>query len=1143
MLYVSEHSGAADIYQCRDEPGKLEPADRLTEHPAGDYWPRADERGRRVLFVSTREDAGGDIYLRKERIFRGPQLVRLTDESTMDDQPAWHPAGDRYYCAAATDTRERRQVFTAEVGGPSEQLTQDGGQMPDCSPDGRFLVYVVSSGNGSTHLRIMRLGDRAHAALTSGRFLDLHPRWAAEGDTVLFARVGFDTTGDGRLDGRDASSIYSMRFSPALFEGAPPEAERQLTSFGTSEAYPAPMEGGFLFTRFGRDSSDVYAFGESGEMPDLERLSAYVAFARRIDADEAANAWRRQLAWQNVAWAASSPRQVDGDVSAPRALAEAWLGIGRALLDVGRAVEARRAFERVVDDYAAERLQSGQARLQLLRLDRLGPGFDAAAHISRARELEAEFMAAASRAAGSHAAALHRVAALARLEIGRAQLQAGRYADALAKFNEVAEHPENPQTAAQALLGTADVHRRLGGPDGLEAMRNTYLRLLSTYPDALPWSARAAEKVLDTIVAMDAGAERKLADLRDLVERYSDTPILPALAQNYVGDVFYEQRDFLRAVEEYRRTIARFPSAHRQAAAAMLAIGRIRMEQQDYERAVAIFSELADRAAPTEMWLRERARRGYANALLRRAQRARRLGDLPLALDVYSRLVDYDDDLAGAHRGLVQSYNELGRVGESILAYRPRVDSDPRDHVAHYALALAYSYYGPSDWVGHRGKAHERSSIDREALRLVESAILVEANVPHYHQLRGFLLSRLALATGDDEYLTLALDAYLAALGLSGPAADPANYANLLFNVGEAHRLVNQSDAGWPYYQRALNAGFELSGERGRAAAMDMGRSALAAGEYRAAETVLGKGLQLVEELGDGDARALSLRAHMLDLLGLTRHLAGEYAAAASHYRQYAEALQELVEEREAEADAYRRNLVRARRNLAVNLYMAWEQGSLDRASLPEAYSLLEQALKELQRVGVVGRRELPRLGLVTINVDVALGQRKESEVLDIAGEKRLLHTYMARICAAGGDYKTAAKHLRQKLALYPELPEDTERTDLLTEVAVVETQLAEYLLETGYLSEAAASYARAASLESAAGNETGWAQSIVSWGRVLLVQAQEGRIAPEATASALAAHRSALTEAGEASAALSEKLRAALAANMARLVRAREGS
>ena len=77
------------------------------------------------------------------------------------------------------------------------------------------------------------------------------------------------------------------------------------------------------------------------------------------------------------------------------------------------------------------------------------------------------------------------------------------------------------------------------------------------------------------------------------------------------------------------------------------------------------------------------------------------------------------------HRGRVDALVRLGRVGEAILAYRPRAAQDPRDDVAHYALARAYSYYGPENWVGDRAATRRRTAIDREALKLVAMAIAV----------------------------------------------------------------------------------------------------------------------------------------------------------------------------------------------------------------------------------------------------------------------------------------------------------------------------------------------------------------------------------------------------------------------------------
>ncbi|MHC4591984.1 MAG: tetratricopeptide repeat protein, partial [Planctomycetota bacterium] len=641
----------------------------------------------------------------------------------------------------------------------------------------------------------------------------------------------------------------------------------------------------------------------------------------------------------------------------------------------------------------------------------------------------------------------------------------------------------------------------------------------------------------------DASFEERLAGLREMVELYAGVPVLPALAQNSIGDLHYARKDYVQAIEAYNRTIERYPHESVQVGAAYLAIGRIRTEQEDYERAVEALWRMQVLFDRPSGWLYERARRGYVNSVLLKAQREFQLGDVQLALDTYAGLAAYDSTLAAAHRGIVQCYARLGRVEEAIVRYRPLVEADARDDLAHYALALAYSYFGPSDWVGNRRAARLRVRIDREALRLVGQAILTDSEASYYHQLRGFLLSRLSLATGDSDHRIRALDAYMAALGLSRPEDDPANYANLLFNVGEGYMLVDRPAVAYDYYRRAVDAGFSFIGAHGEAALGKISRSAMAAGDYDFATGMLHRALAMQREPATDPGEAvprLRRQAETLDRLSLAYHLDGDYAAAVEHYRRYAEAVERLAEADPALAPGYRRNLLRAHRNLAVNLYLAVENGQAEAGSLTEAYRLLTAAVERLDAVGVVAWDEGRAPGLVTIDVDIALGRKKAAAEFDVDAERRLLYTYMARLNAAAGNHNEAAAFLQKKVALYAELPADTEQTDVLTEQAVTWTQIGSHRVAQGDLSGAADAYHRALGLEERAGNLQGEAAAAASLGRLALRMA--GRPDPPADLAGLLAqvaetHRSLLERIGSQESEHLIPLAAALETNLAALL------
>ncbi|MHC4479705.1 MAG: hypothetical protein ACYS1C_01850, partial [Planctomycetota bacterium] len=398
-------------------------------------------------------------------------------------------------------------------------------------------------------------------------------------------------------------------------------------------------------------------------------------------------------------------------------------------------------------------------------------------------------------------------------------------------------------------------------------------------------------------------------------------------------------------------------------------------------------------------------------------------------------------------------------------------------------------------------------------------------------------------AGGDAGQRVRALDSYLSALGLSSPQEDPANWANLLFNVGEGYMLVDRPGVAYDYYRRAVEAGFAFSGAHGEAALIQVSRSATAAGQYGFATRMLQKALALQDESapeGEGEVAALRRRAEVLDRLALAYHLDGDYVRAVEHYRRYVEVVGRLIREHVDGAPGYRRNLLRGHRNLAVNLYMAVERSGTSPRTLAEAHSLLEQAVRRLDEVGIVAAQRQGRApGLVTIDVEVALGRRKAAAEFDVAAERRLLHTYMARLNAAGGNYESAVSHLEQKLSLYAEVKDDARQSDVLTERAVVWTQIGAYEAARGDLAAGADAYRRAFELEGRVGNLEGEAAAAVSLGRVVLRMTGQGA-APEAAnliAESLQAQRVTLAQIKQQDAEHLLPLEAALEANTSALM------
>src|SRR4051812_5358767 len=98
----------------------------------------------------------------------------------------------------------------------AQQLTDDRGSdyQPDCSPDGRTVVFVRYDGR-SMVLMLLDLQSRAVHALTTSGAVTVEPRWSPGGDRLAFV----STAGTGHFllhvaDVRDGRITASRRVTP-----------------------------------------------------------------------------------------------------------------------------------------------------------------------------------------------------------------------------------------------------------------------------------------------------------------------------------------------------------------------------------------------------------------------------------------------------------------------------------------------------------------------------------------------------------------------------------------------------------------------------------------------------------------------------------------------------------------------------------------------------------------------------------------------------------------------------------------------------------------------------------------------------------------------------------------------------------------
>jgi Tol biopolymer transport system component len=226
--------------------------------------PALSPDGRRVA-VSAGEGSGSDIWVHE--IESGTQM-RLTFDEAPEFAPAWHPSGDRVGFVRSGVLAGEIGLFLTAADGSGETRHLARGNIPDFSPDGRFVAYTAPDEQLDQDIWYAPLGEDGQADTpvqlmeTDG---DFHVDFAPNGRLLVYA-----SNDSGR------SEIYITRFPGG-------EGKWQVSKKGGTIPRWSP-EGDRIFYRQGQDLMEVpVTIGPSPSLGQPRKLFTWEALGRGFD--------------------------------------------------------------------------------------------------------------------------------------------------------------------------------------------------------------------------------------------------------------------------------------------------------------------------------------------------------------------------------------------------------------------------------------------------------------------------------------------------------------------------------------------------------------------------------------------------------------------------------------------------------------------------------------------------------------------------------------------------------------------------------------------------------------------------------------------------------------------------------------------
>ena len=269
----------------------------LFDEGADVTWPRVSLDGKRLLYVSFRDEATGQLCVRDL-----PSLARRCLAGGGALEAAW-AGDDNLVLLQRGSLHGDLRLVRVSVGGerlrstPLETRNLNGPAVSPPVAGGRWLAFVplervagrvgpAFAAQASPELIIRQLDGRREFRV---RF-DLpgatgQPAFSLDGKWLYFTQFLDDTDENGTIDGDDHGVIFRLPFDPsgdvsAALDRAPPE---QLTSAAWNCQYPAPSVSRLILTCARSGSLDVYALPLDGVAPSewsAERLRDEVRSSR-----------------------------------------------------------------------------------------------------------------------------------------------------------------------------------------------------------------------------------------------------------------------------------------------------------------------------------------------------------------------------------------------------------------------------------------------------------------------------------------------------------------------------------------------------------------------------------------------------------------------------------------------------------------------------------------------------------------------------------------------------------------------------------------------------------------------------------------------------------------------------------------------
>ena len=999
LAFVSERSGNPDIWLKSLATGTISLPRPLTTHPAVDREPALNANGTQLLYVSHKTDPRGDIY--HLDLVTGKE-TQLTDLRSGDSIPQWGSDSQTIFYLKQDLETGTRSVYRRTLGTQEEQVIVRETTGYSVGPDD-WIVYT-RQGN----LRIVNSRDpNTDSALTSETFLDSWPEHTFETSSpstdiqaVFFARYAEDTNGDGVVDADDESSIWFTRWNSSTRRTV---ALFRLTPSGQFHVYPASAGEYVYFSDLKR--GDIFRIHLQDFLQDYASFETAQALATHY-----LDSGQRDLGLlvstnisNNLAPHLSLTERAEFD-----------LAFAEDLMQAGKYSMARVVL---IPYLTASGKIGALAQIQSVVLDihQQAPAVGSVELKQRVKKGVANIMAI-----GEEHRSDEVIYGQALIDSGRLFLLVDDSLSALDYLVQV-DQLQNKEIRAKALFTRGTVYRTVGDEASL---LQVFLDVIQIFGEDSSWGQRA---VTQAIAVSERGDDvhQRVASLQALISEHSDLPLLTASTRLRIANLYDESGEELKALEALNQILAAPPPFPYLVEQSYRRKAEILSATEHYQEAAETYAALGKLTGQDQAALAN-TQRLMVLQLVRKALKDRSIGEVRIAAKAFKQILDDHPESVEAHRGYIETKVMLKELVEVQTLYNQLVKDHPENPIYRYAKGLALSYSVPPDFP--------------VVIKHMEQAIEKDSGISYFHQTLGWAYEQEERIQGKTGFLEKAEGEYRIALELNDEFQFPEVESNLLLNLGNIYMALNNYHEAYRHYQQRENR-FAPVGDSFTELLYrkNYGEACFKAGRSEESLTQYHLALKRVP------ADQKLLKAEILERIGLSQQDLGRHSEAVESFSQAMEINSEL---------GNHKNMALLQRNIGVNLYnlsVSTDEGG--RESLKKALKSYFASLENIQRFGVKEQKK----GTGLLNLKVALEDKGSQAAtgFDREGEEKLMFSYIAGTYQKLSEPKPAREYYLKKLDLLSASPSSETDVARLTEKAIVLNHIGKLSYELGFHDEA----------------------------------------------------------------------------------------